>query len=184
MGVHDDHQHRLVLAGLTQQARIGALIAAAIAGPASGRSPADLIKFADQLLPYIASLRMVVTISPITYTQGSSASEPTRYIGGDQSMATMKDTQQFVASIKVEDSKGFVTTDANALTWSADDGGAVVTPQPAADGLSCTFVAVAPGTANYQITDGTLTGGGTITVTPGDAEQIAVSEGDPTDQAA
>lgn len=165
-----------------RQARAAAVIAAALARP--GGSPAAIIDVAEGLAGWIARGRLSAVISPITYEQGSAASVPTRYItGGDQSMASMTDTQQFTASIEVEDSKGFDTTDANALTWSEDSGGAVVTLQPSADGLSCVIVAVAPGTANYSVTDGTLTGGGSAVVTAGAASQIVVSESAPADQA-
>lgn len=125
----------------------------------------------------------------LTLTAGSETYQQPDYPGpavptktGDNGMSvTLTDTQQVSYSVAAEDSKGFAVTD--ALTWSSDDNGAVVTLQPAADGLSCTFVAVAPGTANYSVTDGTLTGGGQAIVTAGGPSQIVVSEAAPVAQA-
>ena len=67
---------------------------------------------------------------------------------------------------------------------SADDAGAVCALQVSDDGTSCTFVAVAPGTSNYTVTDGTRSQTGSMLVTPGDVASLNVAEGDPVEQAA
>jgi len=142
-----------------------------------------MIALAEQLAPWIRRGGLTLQVSSLTYEQGSSKSVPTQIsTEGDRIVATMKDTQQFTASVKPEDAKGFA--DPDTLTWSSDDAGAFVTLQPAADSLSCLIVAVAPGTANYSFTDGTVTGAGTAVVVAGDVATLALSESDPVDQPA
>jgi hypothetical protein len=169
-----------------QQARAYAGIMAALtAGP--GASPLEVVALATRRYEgwiVHGHLRVALQVSPLTYPQGPGPAVPTRVTTeGDRTMATMTDTQQVSVSVQPEDSKGNDTTDSN-LTWSADDNGAVVSLQPSADGTSCLFVANEPGTSNYSVTDGTITGGGTITVTAGAATQLVVTEGQPADQGA
>jgi len=150
----------------------------------AGTSPgaAVTVALAEQFLPWLARGRVILAVSPLTYEQGSSRSVQTRITTeGDHIVATMTDTQQVTVTVMPEDSKGNATSDA-ALVWSSDDAGAVVVLQPAADGLSCLFVANEPGTANYTVTDGTLTAPGSVVVTAGAATQLVASEGTPEDQ--
>ena len=90
---------------------------------------------------------------------------------------TMTDAQQVSYSVEPEDSKGIAVSD--TLTWSSDDGGAVVTVTPSADTLSCVFAAVAPGTANISVTDGTLTDVDVITVVAGGVATLVLTPGTP-----
>lgn len=90
---------------------------------------------------------------------------------------TMTDAQQVTYTCEPEDSKGFQVSD--TLTWSSDDAGAVLTVTPSADGLSCVFAAVAPGTATISVTDGTLSGSDLITVTPGGVATLVITPGTP-----
>ena len=92
---------------------------------------------------------------------------------------SMSDSQQVTYQVEPEDSKGFPTSD--TLTWSADDGGAVVTATVSDDTLSATYVAVAPGQANITVTDGTLSAGDAITVTAGPAASLVLTAGAPED---
>lgn len=160
----------------------GGFMAALGLGP--GASPADVVDLADRYARWVRQGGFALLLSPLTYPQGPGPAVPTQVTTeGDRTVATMTDAQQILISVQPEDSKGNDTTD-SALTWSADDNGAVVTLQPAADGTSCLFVANEPGVANYQVSDGTISGGGTLTVTAGAATQLVVTEATPTDQGA
>ena len=90
---------------------------------------------------------------------------------------TLTDAQEITYTCEPLDSKGIEVSD--TLTWSSDDGGAVVTLTPSADTLSCLFAAVAPGTANISVTDGTLSGADVITVTPGSVASLVLTPGTP-----
>jgi hypothetical protein len=163
------------------EARAAAGIMAAMMLP--NGTPAEVVELATQFLAWIQMGPLVLEVSSLTYEQGSATSVPTRISAqGGRPMATMSDSQQVTAHVRPEDSKGFDTTDAG-LSWSADDGGAVVNLQPSDDGTSCTFVGVAPGTANYTVSDGTRSAVGAVTVQPGDVAQLAVTEDAPVDQA-
>jgi len=159
----------------------GVMAALSLAGKAGGA--AEIIALAEQLAPWIRRGSLTLQVSSLTYEQGSSKSVPTQIsTEGDRIVATMTDTQQFTASVKPEDAKGFA--DPDTLTWSADDAGAVVTLQPSGDSLSCLIVAVAPGVSNYTFTDGTASGVGVATVIPGGVASLALSESDPVEQPA
>lgn len=102
---------------------------------------------------------------------------------GDHGMSvSMTDAQEVTYTCEPEDSKGVQVSD--TLTWSSDDGGAVVTLTPSDDTLSCVFAAVAPGTANISVTDGTLNGVDVITVTPGGVASLVLTPGTPVDEPA
>lgn len=159
------------------QARAAALIAAAIQLP--GSAPAALTGYAGQLAPWIGLGPLRITIDALTYQQSSSQAVKTISTGGN---VQLTDTQQFTAHIHPEDSRGFDTTDAS-LAWTEDSNGAVVTLQPSDDGTSCVFVAVAPGTANYTVSDGTRQAAGVATVVAGDVAQLVLAEDAPVDQA-
>ena len=90
---------------------------------------------------------------------------------------TMTDDQQVSYSVEPEDDKGFATSD--TITWSSDDGGAVLTVTPSADGLSCVFAAVAPGSATITASDGTLSASDLITVTAGGVASLVLTPGTP-----
>jgi hypothetical protein len=168
---------------MSERSRADAAYVAAVALQGSQPTPGQLLDVARGIEPWIKHGDLVLSVSSITYEQGSSTSSPTIATKqGDVTVATMKDTQQYTASVSPEDAKGFAEPD--NITWSADDGGAVVTLQPSSDTLSCLIVAVAPGTANYQATDGTVTAAGSAVVVPGDVSQLVVSESAPEDQPA
>jgi hypothetical protein len=138
-----------------------------------------LLADAGKAYAWLARLRLELVIKSVT-EQGMTAQVPVIYTPGGALQLT--DTQQFTATVQAEDAKGFAVAD--QLTWSADDGGAVVTLAVSADTLSCLFVAVAPGTANYTVTDGTLSATGQAVVTAGAAAQLSVTEGAPEAQPA
>lgn len=126
-----------------------------------------------------APARLHLTPSPFTFNQGMPGpGVPTIIItSGDQMAVQMLDTQAVSYTCEPEDSKGFPVAD--TLTWSESSGGAVVIAAPAADGLSCQFTAVAPGTSTITVTDGTLSGSDVITVTAGPAAQLVLTPGTP-----
>ena len=93
----------------------------------------------------------------------------------------LKDNQQVTYTATPVDAKGNPTTDPNPLAWSSSDP-TVLAATPSADGLSCNFVAVKPGAAQVQVSDGTLSGTDDVTVTPGDVASLAISAGTPADQ--
>ena len=90
---------------------------------------------------------------------------------------SMTDSQEVTYTCEPLDSKGIEVSD--TLTWSSDDGGAVVTLTPSDDTLSCLFAAVAPGTANISVTDGTLSGADVITVVAGGVATLTLTPGTP-----
>jgi len=119
--------------------------------------------------------------APYTFAQPAFPGPATRTKTGDDGMSvTMSDTQEVTYACEPEDSKGFATSD--TLTWSSDDGGAVLMVTPAADGLSCLFAAVAPGSATISVTDGTLSASDLVTVTPGGVASLVITPGAVTDQ--
>jgi hypothetical protein len=94
---------------------------------------------------------------------------------------TMTDSQQVSYGVEPEDDKGFPVAD--TITWSEDSGGAVLSAAPSADGLSCVFTAVAPGSANVTASDGTLSASDLVTVTAGAVASLVLTPGTPEDVA-
>lgn len=123
--------------------------------------------------------RLRLTPGPFTFEQGTPGpGVPTITItSGDNMAVQMLDTQSVPYACEPEDSKGFAVAD--TLTWTESSGGTVVTATPSADGLSCDFAAVAPGTATITVTDGTLSGSDVITVTAGPVAQLVLTPGTP-----
>jgi hypothetical protein len=121
--------------------------------------------------------------APFTFQQPDYPGPAVRTKTGEHGMSvTMTDSQEVSYACEPEDSKGVAVSD--TLTWSSDDNGAVVTLTPSADTLSCVFAAVAPGTANISVTDGTLSGTDVITVTPGGVATLVLTPGTPADEPA
>jgi hypothetical protein len=121
--------------------------------------------------------KLALTVSPLTFEQGDpSRHHPTKRTGDIMSV-TLTDTEQVAYAVKPEDSKGFQVAD--TLTWSSDDAGAVLTVTPAADGLSCVFAAVSPGSATITVSDGTLSGTDLVTVTAGAVASLVLTPGTP-----
>lgn len=133
---------------------------------------------ADALYAWLTGRILWCSIQSVT-EQGSGTEVPVQFTPGGALQLT--DTQQFTASVEAKDARGNAVP--ATLTWSADDGGAVVALAPTADTLSCLFTAVAPGTANYTVTDGTLSASGQVVVTAGAAADLVLTEGAPADQA-
>jgi hypothetical protein len=127
--------------------------------------------------------RLRLRPAPFTFAQPAYPGPAAPTSTGDDGMSvTMSDAQEVTYAVEAEDSKGVQVTD--ALTWSSDDNGAVVTVTPAADGMSCVFAAVAPGTANISVTDGTLSAVDVITVTAGAVASLVLTPGAVTDEPA
>lgn len=148
-------------------------------GDTAGKILADAAQFALWLesRPHSLTLRP----NPETYQQPGYPGPAVPTQTGENGMAvTLTDTQQVSYSVQAEDSKGQPVAD--TLTWSSDDAGAVVTVTPSADGTSCVFAAVAPGTANISVTDGTLSAVDVITVTPGAVASLVLTPGEITDE--
>lgn len=82
---------------------------------------------------------------------------------------TMSDSEQAAYTVSETDSKGFPVT-GDAITWTEDSGGKVVTT----DGTSGVFKAVAPGTVKVTATDGTLSASDMINVTAGSAAALVL----------
>lgn len=172
-------------------ARIEGLRAAAVitAGHRKGccdheRTAGPVIELAgrlsDWLLERPASLTLIP--APFTFPQGMPApGTPTRidHSGGTMSVS-MTDAEQVTYSVEPEDSRGFQVAD--TLSWSEDSGGLVITLTPSDDGLSAGVVAVAPGTANVTVSDGTLSGTDVVTVTTGPVAQIVLTPGPVSEQ--
>lgn len=151
---------------------------------AGARTPLDMLAGAEQILAWLGKKphRLVLTPAPFTFAEGRPGpGVPTKYLGDGMSV-TMKDDQQVTYSVEAEDDRGFAVAD--SLTWSADDGGAVLTVTPSADGMSAVFAAVAPGTATITATDGTLSASDLITVTTGDVASLVLTPGAPEAQPA
>ena len=137
--------------------------------------------FTGFLLARPASLHLIP--APFTFAQPDYPGPAVTTQTGDDGMSvSISDTQQVEYAVEAEDSRGFAVAD--SLTWSSDDNGAVVTVTPAADGMSCVFAAVAPGTATISVTDGTLSASDLITVTPGAVASLVLTPGAVTDEPA
>lgn len=121
--------------------------------------------------------RLVLTPAPTTFEQGDPARHHPTERTGDPMSVTMTDSQEVSYAVLAEDSKGAPVAD--TLTWTADDKGAVVTVTPSADGSSCVYAAVAPGTATITVTDGTLSASDLITVTAGAVASLVLTPGTP-----
>ncbi len=142
--------------------------------------PVAVIHTAGQFATWLLAppARLTLRPAPFTFPQGAPGpGTPTKTTGVDGMSVTMTDAQQVTYTCLPEDSKGFQVSD--TLTWSSDDGGAVLTVTPAADGLSCVFAAVAPGTSTISVTDGTLSDSDLITVTPGGVATLVITPGTP-----
>ena len=136
-------------------------------------------QFANWLLARPHRLRL--TVAPFTFPEGHPGpGVPTKHQGDGMSV-TMSDSEAVTYVVSPEDSKGVAVAD--TLTWSSDDGGAVVTLTPSADTLSCVFAAVAPGTANISVTDGTLSDTDVIVVTAGPVASLVLTAGTPVAEA-
>ena len=132
-------------------------------------------QFANWLLARPHRLRL--TVAPFTFPEGHPGpGVPTKHQGDGMSV-TMSDSEAVTYVVSPEDSKGVAVAD--TLTWSSDDGGAVVTLTPSADTLSCVFSAVDPGAATISVTDGTLSASDLITVTPGAVASLVLTPGTP-----
>lgn len=135
---------------------------------------------ADQFLGWLTerAARLRLRPAPLTFKQPAYPGPPVPTKIGDHGMSvTMTDSDQVSYSVEPEDTKGFPVSD--TLTWSSDDNGAVVTLTPSADTLSCVFAAVAPGTANISVTDGTLSDADSIIVTAGPVASLVLTPGTP-----
>ena len=87
------------------------------------------------------------------------------------------DVEKDLLSIAPQDAAGNPVT-GGTYTWTVDDS-TIGTLQPAADGLSCTFVTGKPGTCNVSVTDGVLTDTIQITVSLGVESSLNLSAGAP-----
>jgi hypothetical protein len=149
----------------------------------SRESPFVINRLAEELLAWLTKrpARLVLRPAPRTFAEGNPAlSVPTRFTGDGMSV-TMTDDQQVTYAVQAEDDKGAAVSD--SLTWTADDNGAVLTVTPAADGMSASFAAVAPGTATITVTDGTLSASDLITVTAGAVASLVLTPGAPSAEA-
>jgi hypothetical protein len=149
---------------------------------AGARTPLDMLAGAGQILAWLGRkpARLVLTPAPFTFAAGRPGpGVPTHYLGDGMSVQ-MNDEQQVTYSVEAEDDKGFAVAD--TLTWSADDGGAVLTVTPSGDGMSATFAAVAPGTATITASDGNLSASDLITVTTGNVAALVMTPGAVEDQ--
>ncbi len=94
----------------------------------------------------------------------------------------MKDTEKVVASIELDDAKGFPTGQAfdQPPVWSVDDA-TVVSLAPAADGMSCVIAGQKPGNANVSVSGAvagkSFAGSVAVPVVGGDAVAIKVNLG-------
>jgi hypothetical protein len=95
----------------------------------------------------------------------------------------MKDTEKQVASLEIDDAKGFPTGAGfdQAPVWSIDDT-SIATLNPSADGMTCEVVGQKPGNAQLSVAGvagGTsYVGAAPVVVTAGDAATIKVTLGD------
>lgn len=122
--------------------------------------------------------RLHLRPAPFTFQQPAYPGPAVHTKTGDHGMSvSMTDSEEVTYTCEPEDSKGVAVSD--TLTWSSDDNGAVLTLTPSADTLSCLFAAVAPGTANISVTDGTLSGTDVITVTAGGVATLVLTPGTP-----
>ena len=122
-------------------------------------------------------LRMTVCL-PIVKSSGK-----TRYY-----MLTLQDNQQVVLEIVGEDAKGNPAPLPATPAWTVGGANpAILTVTPAADGMSANVIATGSlGTAQVVVSDtvggSTLQGILDVTVVAGDATQIVINAGTPTNQ--
>lgn len=167
----------------TQELRAEAAQAAATL---FSNTPVDypmLDKAFNWFLGKISGARLVIRLSPVTYTQGGlgdpAESHPTILT---KDGVQMKDTDQVHAALEFDDAKGFATVDGNAVSWTVADP-SVCAAQPDTDGSGgCLFVAGSPGSTVATVTDGVVSGTVAIDVTAGDVASIKVVLGDPVPQ--
>ena len=120
-----------------------------------------------------------ITLNDPVITEAASPGRPVPIQRTGATMAvTITDTQvaDYSGAVSEKDTKGFPVTD--ALTWTEDSAGAVVT----GDGTG-KFTAVAPGTANITTTDGTLSASDAVVVDPGAAASLLLGAPVVTEQA-
>jgi hypothetical protein len=163
-----------------RQDRRVALQAAATVRNLNEDRPEHVIRTAELFLQWLRPKgALVLSVSPIAYTQGKSESNPTVKLG---EKVQLTDTQEVVLSVEAEDSKGNEVPD--TLSWSESSGGATVTLQPSADTMSCTVVANEPGLgAVVTVTDGAnLSATMSFDVVGGAAATLNITAGDPTEQ--
>jgi hypothetical protein len=134
-------------------------------------------QFTEFLLGRPARLRLIPPQTTFPQAPGVPGVPTAITTTGGSMSVTMTDSQMVTYTVEPEDSKGFPVQD--TLTWTASDGGTVLTVTPSADGLSCTFDAVAPGTSTVSVTDGNLSASDLITVTTGSAATLALTPGAP-----
>ena len=96
---------------------------------------------------------------------------------------TLTDTQQVSYSCEAEDSQGSAGHRHPHLVLRTTPA-RCVTVTPSADGTSCVFAAVAPGSATISVTDGTLSAQDVITVTPGAVASLVLTPGAISDEPA
>ncbi len=95
----------------------------------------------------------------------------------------MKDTEKVVATLEVDDAKGFPTGGSfdQPPAWSIDDP-SIASLAPSADGLSCEIAGIKPGNATVSVAGVvggiSFVGSAPATVVAGDAAAIKVSLGD------
>jgi hypothetical protein len=141
-----------------------------------------VLEAATRFARWLGSPVMYLSIkpAPLTYVQGSDQAVITAVSGGRMEL---KDNQQVSLDVQEKDAKGFATNQAGdiVLTWDTSDS-AVVSLQPAADGLTCEAVAGNPGSALVTVSDGTNQGSLAVDVTAGPAVAIQINAGTPEDQ--
>ena len=138
-------------------------------------------EFTGWLLARPHRLRLIP--APFTFPEGRPGpGTPTKFTHqGDAMSVTMTDDQQVSYAVEAEDDRGFAVAD--TITWSSDDAGAVLTVTPSADGTSCVFAAVAPGSATITASDGTLSASDLVTVTTGAVANLVLTPGTPVAEA-
>lgn len=164
--------------------RTEALRAACAVYQGTRESEFVVLRLAERFLRFLTARpsRLVLRPAPFTFAEGNPAlSSPTKF-QGDHMSVTMTDDQQVSYAVQAEDDKGAAVSD--SLTWASDDNGAVLTVTPAADGMSCVFAAVAPGSATISVSDGTLSASDLITVTAGAVASLVLTPGAPSAEAA
>jgi hypothetical protein len=172
------------LAAFVPDHRTEALRAACVVYQGTREAEFTILRLAEGFLKFLTKrpARLVLIPARTTFAEGNPAvGVPTRFTG-DHMSVTMTDDQQVSYAVQAEDDKGAAVSD--SLTWTADDGGAVLTVTPAADGMSAVFAAVAPGTATITVSDGTLSASDLITVTAGAVASLVLTPGAPSAEAA
>jgi hypothetical protein len=172
--------------------RAQALAAAAVlhaprfgAARAAGRHQDDgdeaVLTTANRLAAWLLGPVTLQLIPGQVTTQGSPA-HPRHYHHTEGMTMQIADNDDIVFTVNAEDSKHFPVVD--PCTFTTDDpNGAVATLVPAADGMSVTLKAVAPGTVNLTCTDGRISGTEAIVVTVGPVASLVMTAGTPTPQA-